>query len=85
MNIFGIIGTALLAFAGIPQLLKTLKEGHAEGLSAATLWCWLIGLIAFLIYVVSEHAQDYVLLANYILSAVVVGLLIVWKHFPRRL
>ena len=79
----GIFGTLALAIGGIPQVIKTFREGHAMGLSAGMIWSWLIGFSTLFTYVVLEHPEDYILLANYGFNFFVALVLLRYKYWPK--
>jgi uncharacterized protein with PQ loop repeat len=65
IELLGIIGTLLLAIGGMPQLAKTIRDGHADGLSAGMIWCWTLGFVVLLVYTFAAHPKDWILLLNY--------------------
>ena len=80
----GIIGGACLAVSSIPQLIKTLKDGHAKGLASGSIWLWLVGCLAMLFYVVIEHPKDFILILNYLLSVLFVFIIMYYKYRPSK-
>ena len=82
MEYLGIFGVACLFGSNIPQLIKIVKDGHATGLSAGFLWLWFVGLLSMLVFVWPSANKP--LIANYALSFVMVIIMLVYKHFPRR-
>lgn len=78
----GIIGSLILAIGGLPQLLKILKDGHAEGLSLIMIWCWVFGLGLLTLYIALTSA-DIVLLINYGFSFLVAGVILKYKLKPK--
>lgn len=77
----GWIGSFLLAICGLPQAMKSLRQGHSKGLSTYFLVLWSVGEVFTLIAVV-DLKVDYLLL-NYISN--LLFLLIIWfyKLYPR--
>ena len=76
MEILGILGTLILAVAGIPQLIRTLRDGHADGLSGMMVGGWVFGCFLLLIYALDKHSEDYILIFNYglnFLMALIMG------------
>lgn len=84
MNIFSSIGTIVLILSGLPQLFKVIHDGHANGLSAGMLWCWLIGLTCMFIYIFTIYPNDFILLINYGLNVCVTIGLLRYKYFPEK-
>jgi|SRR5665213_2584726 len=81
MIIIGWIGGLILAISSLPQLLKTISDGHAEGLSTVFLLAWLIGEVLSLIYVTPTH--NWPLIANYSANLFIVALIGYYKVWPR--
>lgn len=79
----GIVGTAALAIGGIPQLIKSIREGHANGLSGGTLLCWLLGFACLLPYVFIEHGEDWVLCSNYSVNFVITLIIARYRYWPK--
>ena len=44
-KVLGWAGAGLFAFCAVPQVIKTLREGHARNLSVLFLWMWFWGAI----------------------------------------
>ncbi len=82
INIIGWCGTLCLAGAGLPQLYKTLIDGHGLGLH----WYYLIliffGLISMISYVLfTSHSIQ--LLCSYSFQLIVFSILIWRKKYPK--
>jgi len=84
ISYIGIIGSVIMALGAIPQLYKTLKDGHAEGLSLGTLFCWFVGMICLLLYVIVFRVNDYILIANYGFNILCVIIYLKYKFLPRK-
>jgi uncharacterized protein with PQ loop repeat len=83
IGIIGWVGTILLAICGFPQMIKSIREGHSEGISHAFLWLWFWGEVFYIIYVLFKDF-DTIQLSNYILNIAIVIVLIYYKYFPRK-
>ena len=81
MNLIGWIASVILAVSSIPQLLKTVRDGHADGLSWAFIALWLIGEILSLVYVVPM--LNWPLIANYSINLVIILVIGFYKMYPR--
>ena len=81
--IIGLIGLSCLSLSGVPQLLKAVKEGHANGVAFGTIWLWLVGEFAYIIYALCVQA-DWLILLNYVFNFSIVAVLAYYKHFPKR-
>jgi uncharacterized protein with PQ loop repeat len=73
--IIGIIGAICFAISGLPQAIKSLKEGHSKGIATATVWLWLIGEAATLAYTYHRYPEDYILILNYLSNVVQIQIL----------
>lgn len=82
ITIIGWIGTIFLAGAGLPQLYKSIKDGHATGLA----WYYLIlvwlGMVCMLTYVLLTTFSMQ-LICSYVFQMIVFGLLIYRKKYPK--
>ena len=82
INVCGWIGTICLMGAGLPQLYKVIKDGHASGLS----WFYLLfvwtGLVFMGIYVIFT-SPTIQLLFSYGFQLFVFSLLIYKKKFTK--
>ena len=82
MIIFGLIGTIILTFAGVPQLVKVIRQGHAQGISPSMILMWVLGLGGMFIYVAAEGqfllSLNYGL--NFVISAVILYYCLFRKH-----
>jgi uncharacterized protein with PQ loop repeat len=64
-KLLGMLGSFALVIGSLPQVLKSIKDGHAKGLSLGTLICWIFGMGCMLVYVLIDHPGDLVLPINY--------------------
>lgn len=71
------VGTALLAAHSLPQLYKTLTEGHADGLSSAMLLLWLTGAACTLPYVIS--VLNFPVIAAHTINLIACSVLLKYK------
>ncbi|MCK5016687.1 MAG: PQ-loop repeat-containing protein [Candidatus Peribacteraceae bacterium] len=94
-NIVGWIGGFLLAFCGLPQAIKAIKEKHAYGLSWMFLLSWFFGEILVLIFVVAQNLKwpinqavinnlQWPLIFNYSFNIFVVSIILKYKISPKR-
>jgi uncharacterized protein with PQ loop repeat len=80
----GTVGTICFSLSGLPQAIKSFKDGHSNGLANGTLWLWLIGEAAMLIYSVHFYTKDFVLITNYVVNFVLVSIIFKYKYFKRQ-
>lgn len=71
----------LFALCGLPQAIKSYKDGHSIGLSWGFLVMWLMGEVLTFIYVLPK--LDYPLLANYTVNFLFLCVIIKYKLLPR--
>lgn len=81
MEVFGYIGSFLLAICGLPQAMQSIKDGHSNGINVATALLWLFGEIFIIIYVLPKG--DIPLLLNYFSNLLIIGTITKYKFFPR--
>jgi uncharacterized protein with PQ loop repeat len=67
IELCGYVGAALLAFCAVPLLIKTIRDGHARGVSLGFLLMWAVGEALTLRYV-AEVSPTVPLIANYIVN-----------------
>lgn len=82
MDIIGFLGAFCLTICAIPQAIKAYQEGHANGVSGATILLWLAGEIFMLSYVIGKHGmEDIPLVLNYSFNLIVIGVIFKYKYF----
>lgn len=79
----GASGAILLALCGLPQAIKTVREGHAYDVSALFLAMWFVGECLLLAYIYLG-SKDFLLLANYTANLFTVAIVIAYKVRPRK-
>lgn len=82
-TILGTIGTALLIGCAIPLALDAVRLGHARGVSKWFLGSWLLGELVMIAHVLTLSTLSWPLLANYVVSALLTGLVCYYRAFPR--
>lgn len=83
IEFIGTLGLICLALSGIPQMIKSIMEGHSNGMADGTIWFWIIGEISMLIYAKVKYTKDYILILNYLANVIIVGIICWYKYFPR--
>lgn len=85
IEIIGWISTISFTIAGFPQVTKTIREGHADGVSAGFLTFWFLGNFFGSIYALL--AASYPLAIGF-MTSVTFGLIIwrykIWKRLPTK-
>lgn len=78
MKLIGWIGTQLLAWCAVPQVIETIQRGSAEGINPWFLGMWGVGEILTLWYVYATIGKDWPLLVNYTINLTCIGILLVY-------
>lgn len=81
MILIGWIGGILLALSSIPQAIRTVRDGNADGLSGFFIASWLIGEVLSLVYI--GPTFNWPLIANYGINLLIVSLIGYYKVWPR--
>ena len=84
LELIGLIGATAFALSGVPQAVKSVREGHSKGMSHGTIVLWLTGEGAMLIYAGIKYTSDYILICNYLANFLVVGVIARYKYLPRK-
>lgn len=78
VELAGIIGSIMLAICGLPQAVQSVKNKSSGGVNSLFLWLWGVGEILMIIYV-SKTIKDPILLVNYLLNLIIVGIIAYYK------
>ncbi len=79
MELFGWIGSICFALCALPQVFKTIKDGHADGFSSGSLWLWLFGEVFTIIYVWFDK-YSLPLIINYIFNLILLSIIGYYKY-----
>jgi len=79
LEIIGWIGSMLFAFCALPQMVMTIKNNHARGLSWGFLVMWFLGEVLCFTYVAFQPILQIPLLANYVLNFIMLVVIIWYK------
>ena len=77
IEIIGWIGSTLLAICGFPQAWMSYKQGHSDGVSGGLLWCWALGELFTLLYIISIGNAP--LLLNYTCNLISLSVIVYYK------
>jgi uncharacterized protein with PQ loop repeat len=83
ISIIGYIAMACLIGSAVPQAIKTIRDGHAEGLSVGYLVLMQAGFVLMLIYLFGTHPVMPVVL-NYVANIVVWLIPCYYRVYPRK-
>lgn len=84
IELIGMIGAICFALSGIPQAVKSIIDGHSNGISHGTIWLWLIGEFAMLSYAFGKYSNDLILIINYLANFFVVAVIAFYKYKPKK-
>jgi uncharacterized protein with PQ loop repeat len=76
------LGSVLLACAGIPQAVKVIREGHAQGMAGWYLTLLWFGFLSMVFYTIGSHAAPQ-LAVSYYLQLVIFSVIIKYKIWPK--
>jgi uncharacterized protein with PQ loop repeat len=79
----GVTAGCLLAGCGVPQALKTVKDGHANGIALNMMLMLLGGLILMGTYIYLAHGFDILIHGEYAISISIWGISLYYHFFPR--
>lgn len=79
IELIGYIGSLLLAACGIPQVYKSFKDKHSNGLHLWFILMWLVGEYTTLAYILLKGINSIPLLINYIISVVTTTIIMYYK------
>lgn len=77
LEIIGWIGAIAFATAAIPQVIRSIKDKHANGVAWGFLILWAIGTTCSFIFVLPT--KSWPLLANYFSNMIFVSIIIYYK------
>lgn len=76
MNTIGLVGSLLLTFSGVPELVRTVKIGKCF-MGWGFLFMWFVGVLLCTFYSISLN--EIPLIVNYSFNLLVSGLMIMYK------
>jgi uncharacterized protein with PQ loop repeat len=82
--VIGTIGAICFALSGMPQAIKSIRDGHSKGIAEATVWLWLLGEVGSLVYTLKFYSTDLILLFNYISNTILVSIIFAYRYWPRK-
>lgn len=77
LELIGWIGSIAFALSAAPQALKSVQDGHSDGIAVGMLALWFVGEICSLVYVwPKKHIP---LITNYVLNFIFLCVIIYYK------
>jgi uncharacterized protein with PQ loop repeat len=83
IQLIGYLGLALLMMACIPQAVKTIKQGHSDGMTAFYLISLVVAFIILIIYMCLYKILVPIFI-NYIINLISYSIMTYYKFFPRK-
>jgi len=83
ISIIGYIAMVCLIGSSIPQAIKSVKDGHADGLSVGFLALLQVGFVLMITYLLANNPVIPVLL-NYVANIIVWAIPCYYKLYPRK-
>lgn len=80
IELIGLIGSIAFGISGVPQAIKSWRDGHTNGVAHGTVILWLLGEFAMLSYTLIKYPTDLILLSNYGINALVVSVIAYYKY-----
>lgn len=81
--IIGTIGAIAFALSGLPQAVKSWRDGHSNGIAHGTVWLWMIGEVSMITYAIYFYPNDLVLIANYTVNLILVSIIFKYKYWNK--
>jgi uncharacterized protein with PQ loop repeat len=79
----GYSGAILLAICALPQMIMSIIDGHANGVSHLFLLSWYIGEILMLVFCLETIGFGGPLVYNYIANVIMLSVIVKYKYIPR--
>lgn len=83
IEIVGWIATIFFAISAAPQAIKSIIDGHSNGISLLTLLLWFFGEGLMLWYALVKYPSDLILIINYIGNIILLSIIIKYRFYPR--
>ena len=84
IQLLGILGGMLFAYAGVPSAIATIKVGKSIGVPILTAWLIFLGTIFLYAYLFLSYGFDLVLTINYSIEALSWGVIIKYHYIERK-
>ena len=83
IQFFGWLYSGAFALSALPQSLRSIKEGHSDGVADGTLILWFIGEIAGIVY--GFGLMQLPIIANCLVNTIFVGIIVWYRLKPKKL
>lgn len=84
MELLAWSGAICFALCAVPQVVQTIRDGHAKGLAPSFLAMWFYGEIVMITYTLPRWETNQQVMANYLLNFICLCVMIYYKIWPRK-
>lgn len=81
VDVVGYVGAGSMMLCLAPQLIKTIRDGHADGIALGYLILAMLGMTCLLTYV-SFTSRSIPLILNYLINGMGFGVILKYKIAP---
>jgi uncharacterized protein with PQ loop repeat len=81
LNSLGVLATLILGFSSVPQVILIIKQGHARGISLASVLLQILGFVLLCIYVYIKHGWDLWLHGEYLIALMMACTILRYKIY----
>ena len=81
LDYVGWLSTLCFTIAGLPQVIKTIKEGHARGISTGFLFFWYLGNVTGAVY--SIACRNVPLSIGFVVTVLFGSIMVKYKLFNK--
>lgn len=78
----GWIYSLAFALSGLPQMFKSIRDGHSRGVADGTMLLWMTGEAAGLVYGIG--LMQWPIIFNCLLNTIFVGIIVMYRLFPKK-
>jgi uncharacterized protein with PQ loop repeat len=82
-QVIGWIGAFAFALCGLPQAIRSIEDGHSNGLEWGFLLLWVLGEFCAVYFVWDDKKKLSPFFFNYVVNIIFVGIIIFYKIFPQ--
>lgn len=84
LELIGIIGGLTLSYSNVPQLVMFFRQKHAKGISKASNWIALVGVVFRGVYTYSLVGPNPITFGPYAFSLFCIVVTMYYCHFPKK-
>lgn len=83
IQLLGYVGLGFIMMASVPQAIKTVKQGHSDGLSATYIMSLITGFSLLIVYLCLSKLLIPIFI-NYTVNLISYSIIAYYKFFPRK-